>query len=53
MDELYIFAASKNNSSGCSVARYRATFGMWRPQVRILPSRLIASQNGLETRKSH
>ena len=25
--------------SGCSVARYRATFGMWRPQVRILPSR--------------
>jgi hypothetical protein len=30
-----IFAAA----SGCSVARYRATFGMWRPQVRILPSR--------------
>ena len=25
--------------TGCSVARYRATFGMWRPQVRILPPR--------------
>jgi hypothetical protein len=35
--------------SGCSVARYRATFGMWRPQVRILPSRQKAIPTSIKT----
>ncbi len=29
----------KMRQSGCSVARYRATFGMWRSSVRIWPPR--------------